>query len=118
MDGGKTIEWDLGGLQADTAVCPQSGPAEQDLDPELAGRSPLGMPASKGREDLWAGTDAGRGMTHLTVYARAERSAPMQPVYVVDGARGKLYVRACSESWRPRAERLEVALNKGRDSLT
>ena len=52
-------------------------------------------------------------MTHLTVYARSERTAPMQPVYVVDGARGKLYVRAFNESWRPEAERLEVALNKG-----
>ncbi len=52
-------------------------------------------------------------MTHLTVYARSERSAPMQPVYVVDGARGKLFVRAINESWRPQAERLELALNKG-----
>jgi hypothetical protein len=52
-------------------------------------------------------------MTHLTVYARAERTAPMQPVYVVDGACGKLFVRAFNESWRPQAERLEVALNKG-----
>ncbi len=42
----------------------------------------------------------------------------MQPVYVVDGARGKLFVRALNESWRPQAERLEVALNKGRGSLT
>jgi len=42
----------------------------------------------------------------------------MQPVYVVDGARGKLSVRALKEYWRPQAERLEVALNKGRDSLT
>ncbi len=37
----------------------------------------------------------------------------MQPVYIVDGVRGKLYVRAFSESWRPEAERLEAALNKG-----
>jgi hypothetical protein len=70
------------------------------------------MPAAKGGEDSWVGADAGRGMTHLTVFARAERAAPMQPVYVVDGARGKLYVRAFSEPWRPEAERLELALNK------
>ena len=112
MDRGKTIDDDPRALQDGVAVFPHSGSAEEGLDSGLASRSPAPMPAVKRGEDLWVGADAGRGMTHLTVYARAERTAPMQPVYVVDGARGKLYVRAFSETWRPEAERLEGALNK------
>ena len=112
MDRGKKVEADPRALQEVLAVSPHSGSAEEGRDSGLMGRVPAPMPAAKGGDDFWVGADAGRGTTHLTVFARTERTAPMQAVYIVDGARGKLYVRAFSETWRPEAERLELALNK------
>jgi hypothetical protein len=83
----------------------------EDLDAGLVVCPPVAVTVAEEPEDWLADAGAGRDMTHLTVHARSGRSASMQPVYVVDGARGKLSVRALDECWRPRTERLEVALN-------